>query len=72
MINNVINWSIENKEWLFSGIGVTIILGIISFFRKKPKKTTAKNIVKINQKNKGTNSPQIGIQNNYYKGDNND
>lgn len=23
MINNITNWIIENKEWVFSGIGIT-------------------------------------------------
>lgn len=29
------NWLIENKEWLFSGIGVSVILFIISLLNKK-------------------------------------
>lgn len=32
------NWIIENKEWLFSGIGVTIFVLLASFFIKKWKK----------------------------------
>ncbi|MBR5597074.1 MAG: hypothetical protein IKW30_06685 [Lachnospiraceae bacterium] len=72
MINNVINMIIKNKEWLFSGIGVTIFLSIANFFRRKHKKSTEEKIIKINQKNTGTNSPQIGIQNNYYKGERSD
>ncbi|MCF2649679.1 hypothetical protein [Niallia circulans] len=29
------NWIIENKEWLFSGVGLTIISFIVGFFIKK-------------------------------------
>lgn len=32
------NWIIENKEWLFSGIGVTIFVLLAGFFIKKWKK----------------------------------
>ncbi len=40
----MIKFIIKNKEWLFSGIGVIILLGIITlfkkiFFRKKDKKS---------------------------------
>jgi len=30
----MIKWIVENKEWIFSGIGVTILLGILLFIRK--------------------------------------
>lgn len=33
----MINWIIKNKEWIFSGIGVAIITGILSIFFKKLK-----------------------------------
>lgn len=74
MINNIINWIANNQEWVFSGIGVTILLGIIAFFRKIfYKKSEDKKGIKIEQKNEGQNNTQIGIQNNnYYGGSNND
>ncbi len=31
----MINWMIENKEWLFSGIGVTILAAIMTKAKKK-------------------------------------
>jgi hypothetical protein len=31
------NWIFENKEWLFSGIGVIIISTILGFFLNKRK-----------------------------------
>lgn len=34
MINQIFNWIVENKEWFFSGIGVTIVLGIGGLIRK--------------------------------------
>lgn len=33
------NWIIENKEWLFSGVGVAIVAALISFFWKKKAKS---------------------------------
>ena len=62
-----INWICQNKEWIFSGIGITIItigctvLGII--FRKRKHKDDFKAVIK--QINKGRNITQVGIQNNY-------
>lgn len=73
MINNITNWIIANQEWVFSGIGVTILLGIITFFRKIfQKKPEREKSVRIEQKNTGKNNTQIGIQNNYYGGNKND
>lgn len=45
----------NNKEWLFSGVGVTIILGIIGVVTKKRKRK-----MKINQKIVGKNNKQAG------------
>lgn len=28
------SWLIENKEWIFSGIGVSLIAFVLSFFNK--------------------------------------
>lgn len=73
MINNIINWIIENKEWVFSGIGVTVLLGVTTFFRKIfQKKSENEKSIKIEQKNEGQSNTQIGIQNNYYGGSKND
>ena len=69
MINNIINWIVNNQEWVFSGIGVTILLGIITLFRKIfGKKAESERNIKIEQKNDGHNNTQIGIQNNNYYG----
>lgn len=41
---DVMNWILENKSWIFSGIGVTVIMGIvwlIKFLFKKKKSKTA-------------------------------
>jgi hypothetical protein len=42
-MDKIIEWIINNKEWLFSGAGVVIIGAIIGFFlnRGKAKKETA-------------------------------
>ena len=69
MINNIIAWIINNRDWVFSGIGVTIFLGVIAFFRKfLGKKADSEKNIKIEQKSKGQNNTQIGIQNNNYYG----
>ena len=71
MINTVINWIIENKEWVFSGIGVTVLLGVSTFFRKIfCRKSDDGKYIKIVQKNEGQNNTQIGIQNHNHFGGN--
>lgn len=54
------NWIIENKEWIFSGIGIFILTIILGLFKKRQK---AKKI-KMNQKS-GDNSTNIQIGGNY-------
>ena len=67
MIRQIFNWIIANIEWLFSGIGVTILGVIIGLFsKKKHKKSAMEKSIKIEQNNNGQNNTQIGIQNNYY------
>jgi|GEM_PF-6697020 len=53
----MINWIITNKEWIFSGIGVVIITGIIGILKGKEK---SKDNIKMNQKS-GKNSSNIQI-----------
>lgn len=69
MIDRIIGWIAENQGWIFSGIGVTFLLGGIGFIRKRfTKKSNGKKTIKIEQKNEGKNATQIGVQNNYYGG----
>lgn len=35
----MIKWILENKEWLFSGIGVTILFGVIYFIRRAARRS---------------------------------
>ena len=73
MIEKTINWIVENREWMFSGIGATVLIGIFGFVRKKfTKNSDAEKSIKIEQKNEGDNATQIGIQNNYYGGNKDD
>ncbi len=62
--NKFLEYIINNKEWLFSGIGVTIaisILGIIKFvFRKR---ANSKNVIQT-QKN-GNNSINVQVGGDY-------
>ena len=34
-MNNFLQFIFENKEWIFSGIGVSVISGIIALIRKQ-------------------------------------
>ena len=38
------NWIISNAEWIFSGIGVSILGIILGFFIKKNKENKTQNI----------------------------
>ena len=65
----ILNWINQNYEWIFSGIGVVAITGLIALMRRK--KSSRKNpSVIINQKNNASEGTQIGIQNNNYRGEN--
>ena len=37
-------WVIDNKQWLFSGIGVTVVALILSFILKKRSASSNQNI----------------------------
>lgn len=66
-----INYLIKNKEWIFSGLGIFVIGGIISLIKiliNHHKKAPQKSMKQINKDN--SSGTQIGIQNNYYRGDN--
>ena len=66
-----INYLIKNKEWIFSGLGIFVIGGIISLIKiliNHHKKATQKSMKQINKDN--SSGTQIGIQNNYYQVDN--
>ena len=58
----------ENREWLFSGIGITVITltfaEVRRLFRKKKAEENSKAVIK--QINYGMKNIQVGIQNNYY------
>jgi len=54
------DWIIENKEWIFSGIGV-FVLGIVYALFKKKRKSKS---LKMKQKS-GDNSTNIQIGGDY-------
>ena len=65
-----INYLIKNKEWIFSGLGIFVIGGIISLIKiliNHHKKASQKSMKQINNDN--SSGTQIGIKNNYYQGD---
>jgi len=41
-MEDLINWFVTNKTWLFSGIGVVVAVWIIKSFRNKERKKTEK------------------------------
>ena len=62
-MNNIINWIIDNKEWVFSGIGIALVgllLRIVCHFISR------KNNINVKQTSKNGDITQIAIQNNYY------
>lgn len=66
MLENIWKWAVENKEWAFSGIGVTVVMGIIGMFKFSNRKKVSDSNYKLTQKNSfGSKGTQIGIQNNY-------
>lgn len=52
--DGIMDWIIQNKEWLFSGIGVTIIVGLIGIFIKSKLKNGSKRQI-IKSGNHSTN-----------------
>lgn len=64
----IIDWFCKNKEWVFSGIGITVLTLICASVRKIIGKRKEKQHpkTKIKQINHGVKSTQVGIQNNYY------
>lgn len=50
---NNLEWIIENKEWLFSGIGVTILVAIAGLFIRN--KRDGKNVQTIKSGDNSTN-----------------
>ena len=54
----MIAWLQNHYQWVFSGIGVAILTGIIAFFRRK----SCPNKNEIKQVHIGSNGTQIGIQ----------
>lgn len=55
----IINWVLENKEWIFSGVGLLILGSLLNFFSKKEKDVTNDN------KNINTNNNQKVVVNNF-------
>lgn len=58
-MNDVIDWIIQNKEWVFSGIGVAIITLMLGFLYKKK---SVRNCLKA-MFNFKSNITQLNIEN---------
>lgn len=68
------SWIIDNKEWMFSGIGVVILVGVLNYFRRKPvevgvEKNIPKNLnsIEINIGERKHNSAEESVKENVYK-----
>lgn len=47
----MLDWIMNNKEWVFSGIGISLIGAIISlikYFLRKKKKTESQRVINLN------------------------
>lgn len=68
-MDKIIPFIVDNKEWVFSGIGVFVLGGIVTFIKKILPKKKEKNNTSLTMtqtvENGGTGT-QIGTQNNYY------
>lgn len=69
MFVKIINWLENNKEWVFSGIGITAIIGLLNLLFQRKKRN---HNVRITQTNHGKESVQIAVQNNYFNGEKKD
>lgn len=63
----MMDWLSQNREWVFSGIGIFILggVGAIIKYVLKRKKLPNTTLVLKQENTKGSSGTQIGIQNNY-------
>lgn len=57
-IEQTMNWIIDNKDWLFSGIGVTIAIAILRYFYTK---TDDNNESKLSQSQINNKTPNVTV-----------
>jgi hypothetical protein len=63
MENLILSWMSANKEWLFSGLGCTLLLLIVEIFRRHKSNSNS-----MTQKS-GNNSTNIQVGGNYTVGE---
>lgn len=68
------SWIIDNKEWMFSGIGVVVLGGVLNYFRRKPVEAVVEtnipknlNSVEINIGERNLNSTEESVKENVHK-----
>lgn len=64
------SWIIDNKEWLFSGIGLVVLGGVLNYFLRKPVRVGVetnkpKNLNSIGERNH--NSTEKSVKENVHK-----
>lgn len=65
--STIIEFLVNNKEWIFSGIGVFLLGGIAAFIKGRIRSKKASNSNNYTQINlNGGSGMQIGTQNNNY------
>jgi hypothetical protein len=63
-INIFFTWIVNNRKWLFSGIGVAIIFTTLTIIFQKPNKTTNSNIYNLIINNNFSTNNSINISGN--------
>lgn len=58
-MEHIINWIITNKEWLFSGLGITIIVFVVKNFLTKKNRSEDKKT--LSQSNSQTQNVTVNL-----------
>jgi hypothetical protein len=59
-MNEFSNWISNNKSWLFEGVGVALLIGLVNFFWKKKKINDSNSTNSNNSIKGGDNNIQAG------------
>ena len=61
-MSGILKWVADNKDWIFDGVGVALIVGIVTWFGSRRDKGSADNIpLRQRQRGgKGSTNVQIG------------
>lgn len=68
-MGGIINWAIENKEWLFSGVGLALLAGLGSIIFNKRHTTHTQTIKSGNNSTNMQSGRDINIVNTKMRSD---